>query len=52
MNTGRGLSKHRKSGRVPKSPKARHALKRLAESQEIKAKPSTCHHKTVSDALK
>ena len=41
-----GISKHRKSGKCPKSPKARHAIKREAEKNEIKAKPSTCSHET------
>jgi hypothetical protein len=37
-NGGMGITKHAKSGKPPKSPKARHRLKREAESVSIKAK--------------
>lgn len=36
--TGMGTAKHRKSGRAPKSPKLRHAMKRAAE-QDVKKGP-------------
>lgn len=55
MKTGRGgmgTSKHRKSGKAPKSPKHRHRAKLEAERNERKAKPSTCKASTVAEALK
>jgi hypothetical protein len=47
-----GIGKHRKSGKCGKSPKARHALKREAEKNEIKAKASTCNHETFESLFK
>ena len=47
-----GMSKHRKSGKSPKSPKAKHAIKREAEKNEIKAKPSRCKAKTVKELMR
>jgi hypothetical protein len=49
---GMGMKKHGKSGRCPKSPKLRHAMKREAERHEIKAKRSTCVHSSVSELFK
>ena len=51
-NDGMGMKKHGRSGYAPKSPKLKHALKREAEKDERKAKPSTCKYESVSDALK
>lgn len=34
---GMGMHKHGTSGRAPKSPKAKHAMKREAEANSIKA---------------
>lgn len=49
---GMGMGKHRTSGKSPKSPKLRHALKRQAEMNEIKAKPTNCVFTNVSDVFK
>jgi hypothetical protein len=53
-NSGMGMSKHGKHGvknGSGKSPKMRHTMKREAEKQEKKAKPSTCKYKSVQDAM-
>jgi len=49
---GMGSHKHGISGIAGKSPKARHEMKRYAESQERKAKPSTCVHGSIADVMK
>ena len=49
---GMGMKKHARSGRCPKSPKMRDAMKREAEKDERKAKPSTCKFSSVSEALR
>jgi hypothetical protein len=46
------LAKHRQSGKSTKSPKMRHHLKRMAEAQEVKAKPTTCTASTVEELMK
>ncbi len=51
-NDGMGMKKHGRSGYCTKSPKMRHAMKREAEKNEKKAKPSTCKYLTVTEALK
>lgn len=48
---GLGISKHRKSGKSPKSPKLRHAMKREAEKEETKRKTQELPYKSVKDAL-
>jgi len=46
-----GLSKHRKAGRAPKSPKLRHAEERMARMNERKA-PPPLPYKDVKDLFK
>jgi hypothetical protein len=48
---GMGMKKHGRSGRAPKSPKLRHAMKCEAEKDERKAKPSNCKFSSVSEAI-
>ncbi len=40
-----------KRGRVPKSPKLKANMKRDAEKNERKAKPSQCNAKTMKELL-
>lgn len=48
-NGGMGISKHRKSGKCPKSPKIRHALRREVEEQEVKSKDKTDYVETIDE---
>ena len=48
---GMGMAKHGKSGRPPKSPKLRHAIKREAEKNEIKSR-KPLSHKNVKGLFK
>lgn len=48
---GGGLSKHRKSGKTPKSPKLRHKLALEAQKNERKA-PPPLPHKDVRELFK
>ncbi len=48
---GMGVSKHRKSGRSPKSPKLRNHMKREAERNEKKAKSQKLRFSSVREAL-
>ena len=49
--TGMGNKKHGQSGRAGKSPKMRHAERREAEKNEIKAKPSNLKSVSVMDLI-
>jgi len=49
---GTGMKNHGRSGYCTNSPKMRHAMKREAEKDEKKEKPSTCKFSSVADALK
>ena len=49
---GMGVSKHRKSGSSPKSPKFRNQMKREAEQNVRKAKSQKLRFSTVAEALK
>lgn len=47
-----GMRKHGRSGRAPKSPKLRHAMKREAERREKKRPPTTTEfNPTVKDVF-
>jgi len=48
---GMGSHKHGTSGVAPKSPKARHRLKREAEADSIKPKKSTCVFGSIAEAM-
>lgn len=48
---GMGMHKHGTSGYSLKSPKLRHEIKRVAEADEKKAKPSKCVYSSVTEAL-
>lgn len=50
-HAGMGMSKHRKSGISPKSPKTRFLMKLEAEKNEKKRPPSTCIYSSVREAL-
>ena len=45
------LSKHRKMGKVPKSPKLRHLMKIEAERDEKKAPKPTCGFGSIKELL-
>lgn len=45
------LAKHRAIGVPGKSPRLRHAMKREAEANERKARPSTCTAKTIRELM-
>lgn len=46
---GMGISKHRKSGKAPKSPKLRHKMKMEAEKLEKKARKSDLKSQIVGE---
>ena len=43
---------HHKRGSKQQSPKRRHALRREAEKNDVKAKPTNCKDQTVSELFK
>ena len=52
--TEMGMRKHSASGfknGSGKSPNLRHSMKREAEKNEIKAKPSTCKYNSVQEIM-
>jgi hypothetical protein len=46
-----GMSKHRKSGKAPKSPKMKMAMKLDAERSSRKPKHFNCKHKSVTELM-
>jgi hypothetical protein len=51
MSTGYHSTKNKRHGKNPKSPKAKHRMKREAEANDIKAKPSRCHASNMKELL-
>ena len=47
-----GITKHRVSGKATKSPKLRHMMKRVAEQNECKSKPSTAIYNSIQELMK